>query len=158
GPENTPMEIEVVDDYTVKLKFAHPKPLLLYSMGRLSSSGPNREMSNFYAPGHYMAQFHKDLTDDPEGLAAMVAEAGQNSWDQFYASKSTWYLNPEKPWVGPWIPVNTLTEELFIMERNPYFFAVDPEGNQLPYIDRVTHRLFDEIDVFDLWVINGEID
>lgn len=44
------------------------------------------------------------------------------------------------------------------MERNPYFFAVDADGNQLPYIDRVTHRLFDQPDVFNLWITNGEID
>jgi peptide/nickel transport system substrate-binding protein len=44
------------------------------------------------------------------------------------------------------------------MERNPYFFAVDAEGNQLPYIDKVTHRLFETPDVFNLWIVNGEID
>ncbi len=31
-----------------------------------------------------------------------------------------------------WLAKNTLSEELFRMERNPYFFGVDPEGNQLP--------------------------
>ncbi len=29
-----------------------------------------------------------------------------------------------------------------MMDRNPYFFQVDPAGNQLPYIDQITHRLF----------------
>jgi peptide/nickel transport system substrate-binding protein len=44
------------------------------------------------------------------------------------------------------------------MERNPYFFAVDADGNQLPYVDDVQHRLFETPDVFNLWIINGEID
>ena len=44
------------------------------------------------------------------------------------------------------------------MERNPYFWQVDEEGKQLPYIDKVTHRLFDTNDVFNLRVINGEVD
>ena len=44
------------------------------------------------------------------------------------------------------------------MERNPYFFGVDADGNQLPYIDNINHRLFETNDVFDLWIINGEID
>ena len=46
------------------------------------------------------------------------------------------------------------------MERNPYFFAVDQEGNQLPYIDKVTHRLYQASapDVLTLRVTNGEID
>lgn len=42
--------------------------------------------------------------------------------------------------------------------RNPYFFAVDSAGNQLPYVDKLTHRLFSQTDVLSLWVTNGEID
>jgi peptide/nickel transport system substrate-binding protein len=44
------------------------------------------------------------------------------------------------------------------MERNPYFWQVDEAGNQLPYVDRVNHRLFESNDVFDLWITNGEVD
>ena len=44
------------------------------------------------------------------------------------------------------------------MERNPYFWAIDPEGQQLPYLDTVTHRLFETNDVFNMWIVNGEID
>ena len=29
-----------------------------------------------------------------------------------------------------------------VMERNPYFWAVDAEGNQLPYIDRVVGQIY----------------
>ena len=29
-----------------------------------------------------------------------------------------------------------------VMERNPYFWAVDTEGNQLPYVDRVIGRIY----------------
>jgi peptide/nickel transport system substrate-binding protein len=60
--------------------------------------------------------------------------------------------------VGPWIAKNQLSTELFVMERNPYFFGVDPEGNQLPYVDTVNHRLFENPEVFNLRIINGEID
>jgi peptide/nickel transport system substrate-binding protein len=44
------------------------------------------------------------------------------------------------------------------MERNPYFWAVDPAGNQLPYIDRITHAFFDNIEVLNFKILNGEID
>lgn len=158
GPENTFMQLEVVDDVTFKLKYADPKPLAIYGMVRLSMAGPNNEIGALYAPGHYMQQFHMGLAEDTADLEAQVAESGQNSWDQYYAVRNSWFLNPEKPSVGPWIPKNPLSEELFIMERNPYFFAVDSDGKQLPYIDTVNHRLFEKNDVFDLWIINGEID
>ncbi|HEY63846.1 MAG TPA: ABC transporter substrate-binding protein [Caldilineae bacterium] len=148
GSPKVPMEMEFPDKYTVKFKFAHPNPMFVQKIGR---SAP-------YEPGHYMKQFHIDLTDDKAALEAKVKEAGFETWDQYYTDRNWWYMNPEKPSVGPWVSKNPLSEELFIMERNPYFFAVDPEGNQLPYLDKITHRLFQTPDVFNLWIVNGEID
>ncbi len=155
GPKNTVMTIEVVDDYTIKTKFADPNPLFINKLGRLSLSGT---ISGFYAPGHYMKQFHMELTDNKDALTAAVKKAGFETWDQYYTDRSSWYLNPDRPSVGPWLAKNQLSEQLFNMERNPYFFAVDADGNQLPYIDKITHRLYDTPDNFNLWIINGEID
>ena len=150
GADATLMELEVADDYTFTLKFSDPNPLFIYKVGRLTNA--------LYEPGHYMAQFHMDLTDDQAALEAASKEAGFESWDQYYTDRNNWYLNPEKPSVGPWLAKNELSNELFLMERNPYFFAVDADGNQLPYVDNVEHRLFETPDVFNLWIINGEID
>ena len=41
---------------------------------------------------------------------------------------------------GPWVPVEYKTDELLIMRRNPYFWKVDEEGNQLPYIDEAVYQ------------------
>lgn len=150
GAENTLAELEVMDDYTFKLTFADPNPLFIFTVGRMTNE--------LFAPGHYMAQFHAELTDDLAALETAAAEAGFETWDQYYTDRRWWYLNPDKPSIGPWIAKNELSNELFQMERNPYFFAVDAEGNQLPYVDNVNHRLFETPDVFDLWIINGEID
>ena len=150
GAAKTPMTLEVVDDYTVKCIFADPKPLFIHNLRRLSW--------NFYEPGHYLAQFHMDLTADTAKLDADTKTAGFNSWNEYYVDRAFWYLNPELPTVGPWNSKNQLSEELFLMERNPYFFAVDAEGQQLPYVDSITHRLFENADVFNLRIINGEID
>jgi peptide/nickel transport system substrate-binding protein len=42
--------------------------------------------------------------------------------------------------------------------RNPYYFKVDPEGNQLPYIDRLTGIKIQDQEVNLLKVLNGELD
>ena len=39
--------------------------------------------------------------------------------------------------MGPWVPVLYEPGQLLIMVRNPYYWQVDEEGNQLPYIDEV---------------------
>lgn len=148
GDPRVLMEVEAPDKYTVIFKFAHPKPLFMDFMSR----------SQPFTPGHYMQQFHPDLTADKEALERAIQEAGVESWNQYYLDRDSWYLNPDKPTVGPWRARNSLSGELFTMERNPYFHQVDAEGNQLPYIDRVQHRLFDNNEVFNLWIVGGEID
>jgi peptide/nickel transport system substrate-binding protein len=44
------------------------------------------------------------------------------------------------------------------MERNPYYWKVDQEGNQLPYIDRITHDLIEDREVINLKAVAGELD
>ena len=58
----------------------------------------------------------------------------------------------------PWKIVNPITSDLYSLERNPYYFAVDPEGNQLPYIDKIVLRRFENLEVFNNRVIAGEVD
>lgn len=151
GAAKTPMEVEIVDDYTFKFKYADPKPLLILSLGR--------GWDAVFLPGHYLAQFHNDLTEDQAALQAAVTAAGFPSWDQYFLNdRMAWHMNPEYPILGGWVAKNPLSEELFTMERNPYFFAVDAEGQQLPYVDTISHRFFEANDVFDLRIINGEVD
>ena len=150
GTTNTPAELEVIDDYTFKFKFADPNPLFIFRIARATPPP--------YTPGHYMSQFHPDLTSDQAALDAQIKEAGFESWDQYYTDRNWWYMNPERPSVAPWLAKNSLSEEIFTMERNPYFFGVDADGNQLPYVDHINHRLFDNNEVLNLWITNGEID
>lgn len=156
GPNRDVVQLEVADDYTFTLTFADPKPLFIYEVGRLNPGDNGNEA--LYTPSHYMAQFHMELAEDTAALEAQIAEAGFESWTQYYIDRTQWYLNPDKPSLGPWISKNQLSSELFLMERNPYYFAVDAEGNQLPYFDNINHRLFEQDDVFNLWIVNGEID
>ena len=148
--DGSPSVWEAVDDYTFKVTFTDPNPLFIFAMGR--------HIDNILTPGHYMAQFHMELTEDQDALQAATEAAGFNSWEEFFLDRNWWYLNPDRPQWGGWVSKNELSNELFLMERNPYFWAVDPDGNQLPYIDTINHRLFETNDVFNLRIINGEID
>ena len=44
------------------------------------------------------------------------------------------------------------------LERNPYYFKVDPEGNQYPYIDYVQYDVGTDTETLVLKTLNGEID
>ncbi|MBN1873636.1 MAG: ABC transporter substrate-binding protein [Anaerolineae bacterium] len=146
-------EMEFPDDYTVVLKFPMPNPLLFYT------GGGTRSINGWLAPGHYMKQWHMDLVDDKAALEAKVTEAGFNSWDEYFNNdRNRFDLNPDRPQITAWLLKGSLAEEMFLMERNPYYYCVDAEGNQLPYIDSVTHRLFESTEVFNMWIVNGELD
>ncbi|MDP7225661.1 MAG: ABC transporter substrate-binding protein [SAR202 cluster bacterium] len=51
--------------------------------------------------------------------------------------------------------MNTSTWKL---ERNPYYWAIDTEGNQLPYIDTVILTLAADLELLNLRAIAGEYD
>ncbi|MGE4218382.1 MAG: ABC transporter substrate-binding protein, partial [Alphaproteobacteria bacterium] len=42
-----------------------------------------------------------------------------------------------------WIGITAGPSERFLFERNPYFHRVDPEGRQLPYVDRWVMQIAD---------------
>jgi peptide/nickel transport system substrate-binding protein len=160
-PDKTLVKFEAVDKYTAKFTYTKPKPMFIYNMTRGGTGGGSTIAPLPVSPSHYMKEFHEDTTSDKAALAADVTKRGFDSWEKYYMQFARqWNMNPDRPSLGPWLASNDLTKELFTMERNPYFFGVDPQGNQLPYLDKITHRLYAAAspDVLRLWVTNGEID
>ncbi len=148
--DGKPMEIEILDKWAFKLKFAKPYAML----------GIRTWIWNY--PEHYMKQYHPDYVSK-EALDKEVKAAGVETWDQMWnhfcsSKKYGWWVNPDLPVIWPWKTTVPPPAEVIEMERNPYFWQVDAQGNQLPYIDRVTHRLFNDYSVLQMWVMNGEID
>jgi peptide/nickel transport system substrate-binding protein len=73
-------------------------------------------------------------------------------------NRYSWALNPEVPVMTPWKTVSPINTPTWSMERNPYFWAVDTEGNQLPYIDEITLTLAENTEVANLRAIAGDYD
>ncbi len=147
--ERVPVEFSAPDDFTIKYKYALPKALLPYAFEIV--------MDVPALPAHYLKQFHGDYADK-DTLDKMVADKGLDDWTQLLSDMNVWWHNTERPVHQPYVPLNPWTDELVIAERNAYFWEVDPEGNQLPYIDSQTFRLFSDTEVCIMWAVNGEID
>ncbi len=160
---DTPMELEIVDAQTFTVRFPESNPLLPYRLSTDATEG-SRGGPTFGAPAHYLSQFIPDFGDQAmidEALAANQLA----TWQQLFGDGGNrqgpiawWFTNPNLPVVTPWMmetppPLN----EPIVMVRNPYYYSVDEAGNQLPYIDRISHKLFEDNSVFDLWVVQGEI-
>ena len=74
------------------------------------------------------------------------------------SSRTTPKLNVEAPVVTPWITKTPINTPQMVLERNPYCFAVDTAGNQLPYFDKIVMGLAEDLEVLNLRAIAGEYD
>lgn len=148
GSKKTPMVQTAPDDYTVVIQFADPNPLFIYTVA----------MNEMWEPADYMTQWHTDTAEDKAKIDDEIKAKGLTTWVDLYVDKSSWRTNPDVPQIAAWYASNSLADELHVCKRNPYYWQVDEDGNQLPYCDELTHRLFETVDVFNMWILNGEID
>ncbi|MEM7031469.1 MAG: ABC transporter substrate-binding protein [Chloroflexota bacterium] len=148
--------IEKVDDFTVKFTYPNPNFLFLEIMAQADQACGGASRNIPYLPSHYLQQFHPDFTSDD--LDAMADEAGFEGWVQLFDDKVSHHNNPERPSTRPWELDQKYGEQVVVASRNPYFYAVDSAGNQLPYIDSVTFTLTEDLEVINLKAVQGEID
>lgn len=155
-----PMQLEVNDELSYTVRFPSPNPLLPISIAKStfgSWAGPSMA-----APKHYLAQYIPHLTDDQSIVDDAIEEHGLETWTQLIDGSNApvggWYFNPEVPIISAWHSLNHPSNDPWLAERNPYYHAVDTDGNQLPYIDGWRHAWFDDSSVFDLWIAQGQID
>ena len=147
------MKLTQLDDYTIRYEFAAPYPLIEMQYAHYSG-GPYS-----YAPGHYLEQFHEDF-QDADKLAEMAKEAGFDEWHQLFNNKNrvcSVIACGEQPTMQPYVRIAS-NPQSHTLERNPYYWKVDPAGNQLPYIDGVTIHVVQDREVMVLKAIQGEFD
>ncbi len=145
------MELDIIDDYTFKLTFAQPHPsFVLVNMAHLYGFWGNQT----FCPAHYLKQFDIKYNDKAEDLAK---EDGFDFWYQNHGQKNNRGQNIDRPFLETYVPVRD-TPTMVFLERNPYYHAVDPEGNQLPYIDQINMDRAADLSVFDAKVVGGTYD
>ena len=150
-PGGEVMKLEIIDDYTYTLTFKIPYPAFaLVSMAHQTGLGDNRP----FVPAHYLKQFHLKYNDKAGDLAK---EAGFDFWYQLHGREVSIAQGPTKPRVEAYIPVRD-TPQMSFMERNPYYHAVDAEGNQLPYIDKLNMDRCADLSVLDAKTVGGQYD
>ncbi len=111
--DGQPITLEAIDDYTLVWTFPVPRPTkFLYNMTNLwFSPGP----AHILKPHHpkYGGSDYQSYRDalPPNSLPLVT--------------------------LGPWVPVEYQTDEFLVFRRNPYYWKVDGNGCQLPYLDEV---------------------
>jgi peptide/nickel transport system substrate-binding protein len=175
GPEfsrsGQPVRLEKLDDYTIRFEFDEPQCLFRLHIASEIFGGQMTDHAE-----HYLWRFHPDAVaerktrEDPtiqyenarqEALADLDEQAqarGFLNWYQLFQEQAGW-RNPDAPRVWAWILKDEpVSGKPILTERNPYYWKVDPQGHQLPYIDEVKFRVFESPEAMSLQAISGNID
>ncbi|MFG6417314.1 ABC transporter substrate-binding protein [Roseateles sp. DC23W] len=121
--------VEKIDSHTVRFRFQEPYgnfPEILASY--------SQEMVRYAA--HYWRRYHPDLADKAF-LASEMRALGINNARALYNNRLKRWDNPEAPRLWPWVLGHSNPGQSYLFIRNPFYFAVDAAGNQLPYLDRL---------------------
>lgn len=160
-----PMTVETPDDVTVIFKLPAPKPGLLAHFATSYAQG--------FQPKHFLGKFHPAINPDADSYAQSLGfENGYDAIRAYYGS-SDWMDTPTpmlaKPDMVGGLPKHTtptLESHIYITDTtegrhlvaNPYFFQVDPTGQQLPYIGEQDEVYINDNEVRILKLVNGEVD
>ncbi|MEM7737544.1 MAG: ABC transporter substrate-binding protein [Deinococcota bacterium] len=154
------MTVEIMDERTFTVKFVGPYPLFPEILAKESTGAPGLDRPGFIQPFHYLQDFHPTYAE-ADALQASIEQYGAEDWTGLWDSNGAiqaWWFNPDLPVITPWRIAVPPPADIVVMERNPYYYGVDAEGNQLPYIDFIEHRFFEANEAFNLMIIQGEID
>jgi peptide/nickel transport system substrate-binding protein len=106
---------------------------------------------------HYLKQFLPKYSSKEE-IEKKAKDAGFDNWVLYFKNRTSFQYNPDLPVLTPWKTVTPINTPNWTFERNPYSIWVDTEGNQLPYIDKISLQLAENLEVLNLRVIAGEMD
>ena len=143
---------EKVDDFTVRLHYSDPFPTLPGWYEFWGGWHPHAY------PKHYLSKYHAKYNENADALAK---EEGYDNWVQAVWQKRGGggdfrVEDLNTPSVKPWNH-EEITTTYVLHVRNPYHFAIDPAGNQLPYIDRLRVETVADAETLNLKVISGEL-
>jgi len=140
--DGTPITMEFPDDTTWVLKFDAPQYIMPYVLAQ-----GFWEWEPLMKPAHFLKQYHP----------AYEGKAGDDGYTELDLM-DRWFETPGYPCLMAWCLKEYRAGESFLFERNPYYWKVDPEGNQLPYIDYVNVELVENDEVRTLQTAQGRYD
>ena len=156
-----PAQVRYVDDQTFTITLYSPKPTLLQAIAIdnkwmfCPKEWYKDIMVNDASAPHWSGETDLKLIGG-EGLPTITEEqalANALAKSELYNFENAAKLGDQlgyrywqyagRPTVRPWNIISALTDQTLVFERNPYYWKVDAEGRQLPYIDRFEYVSMD---------------
>ena len=152
-----PLQLEVIDDVTFKITFENPNGDFMGNLAREEGQALVLHQKD------YCSQFLPKYNSD---LDALVTRESATDWQTLFNRKcgnnddGLRWGNTERPTLDPWVVTSPYEGGAtnVVFERNPYFWQVDAQGNQLPYLDKLEGRIFQDPEAMVLAAIAGQFD
>ncbi len=156
APGGEAMKLNKIDNYTIELQFAAP-----YKAALTVLTSFNGMQGRFFLPSHLVRKYHLEHNPDAEKIMGEMGEDVE-TWQGAVAKWANlmWPGGDAKyvlPTLGMWRQKEMTTTQI-TFERNPYYYAVDTEGNQLPYIDTVRAEIVEDNEVAKINAMQGKYD
>ncbi len=144
GKGNAP-KLRKVDDVTLEVRYDSPTPLA----ADYAAAWVNRGIGpSWMDPKHYLKQFHIKYNK----------KLNPKKWAKTFQDKLDWPTNPDSPTMTGWRLSKYKQGQYSIWERNPYYYAIDKWGNQLPYMDGIVMNNIQDPQVMRLNIQQGKVD
>ena len=146
-----------IDDYAFRLEFydedGNPKSRPLF----LDQSRGGYSYGWYGYPRQYFEALHPDYNETAQDRRQEEFDKlmqGPMRWNQWVSTV------PEAPTLAAWHPVEYQEAQYALHERNPYYFGLDPEGNQMPYIDQIESldKSDSDAEMIKVKLLSGEAD
>lgn len=157
-------EYKVIDKYSFEFKFAKPYGAFIESEVSLWPGTYSRLM----LPKHYLEKYHKTYAKEADILTFMKQDKYTTiqEWPEFFGRKTAFFgcdnikmdNGKPTPTLNPWIIIQDLGNGNYLLDRNPYYYMVDQEGNQLPYIDQLKRTYVADKEIENMAIISGQVD
>lgn len=131
-----------VDDYTLKMVFDAPAPLTADRLAMWVNGGIG---PRWHAPAHYMKQFHPKYNKDVKDFVE-------------HDQKILFRQNPDCATMTSWKCDKFEIDVSAVWGRNPFYYCVDANGNQLPYLDGIDETRFQNDEAGKAAILAGQAD
>ena len=164
--DGKPFAFTVLSDQQFQIQFDEPYGGFLIRLALTGWVG----YTDLLKPSHYLKAYHDDYATDAdrEQWDKLMDEFGiakgeELSWVNLFnkVDITNWELTRREaigfPCLYAWQLIEA-DQTTYRYARNPYYFKVDAEGQQLPYIDRLESRLVNDMEMVTLQAVSGDID
>ena len=153
--------VKKIDDYTVQYISSVSNSLLPSALAsddtQAGLARGGRLLNGGYAPKHYLTQFHPEFSSMSKATK-LAKDAGFDDWTAYFRDRMSWESNLDLPALTPWIVSRPINSPPWEFTANPYSIWVDTEGNQLPYVPKVSASNTESPEVFNLRAVAGQYD